>query len=157
VLGGWALTAIGLALAGPAITHVCGWLLQAVRPGALRLLAGRGLQGEARRIGRPLGVVCAVASGAYAMATVYAGARPSIGPLSTLGALLVAGCAVATLLTAALETKQARADTTAALLRLGAPASVLRNAALLRAGVLLAVFGPLTWLVAELAAMPLAR
>lgn len=157
VLGGWALTAIGLALAGPAITHVCGWLLQAVRPGALRLLAGRGLQGEARRIGRPLGVVCAVASGAYAMATVYAGARPTIGPLSTLGALLVAGCAVATLLTAALETKQARADTTAALLRLGAPASVLRNAALLRAGVLLAVFGPLTWLVAELAAMPLAR
>ncbi|QFZ73966.1 hypothetical protein GFH48_12545 [Streptomyces fagopyri] len=157
VLGGWALTAIGLALAGPAITHVCGWLLQAVRPGALRLLAGRGLQGEARRIGRPLGVVCAVASGAYAMATVYAGARPSIGPLSTLGALLVAGCAVATLFTAALETKQARADTTAALLRLGAPASVLRHAALLRAGVLLAVFGPLTWLVAELAAMPLAR
>lgn len=72
-------------------------------------------------------------------------------------ALLVAGCAVATLFTAALETKQARADTTAALLRLGAPASVLRNAALLRAGVLLAVFGPLTWLVAELAAMPLAR
>ncbi|WP_329527512.1 hypothetical protein [Streptomyces sp. NBC_01462] len=157
VLGGWALTAVGLALAGPAITHVCGWLLQAVRPGALRLLAGRGLQGEARRIGRPLGVVCAVASGAYAMATVYAGARPSIGPLSTLGALLVAGCAVATLFTAALETKQARADTTAALLRLGAPASVLRNAAVLRAGVLLAVFGPLTWLVAELAAMPLAR
>ncbi|MFE5139224.1 hypothetical protein ACFRDV_16370 [Streptomyces fagopyri] len=157
VLGGWALTAIGLALAGPAITHVCGWLLQAVRPGALRLLAGRSLQGEARRIGRPLGVVCAVASGAYAMATVYAGARPSIGPLSTLGALLVAGCAVATLFTAALETKQARADTTAALLRLGAPASVLRHAALLRAGVLLAVFGPLTWLVAELAAMPLAR
>ncbi|MFF2999316.1 hypothetical protein ACFVTC_32915 [Streptomyces sp. NPDC057950] len=157
VLGGWALTAVGLALAGPAITHVCGWLLQAVRPGALRLLAGRGLQGEARRIGRPLGVVCAVASGAYAVATVYAGARPSIGPLSTLGALLVAGCAVATLFTAALEAKQARADTTAALLRLGAPASVLRNAALLRAGVLLAVFGPLTWLVAELAAMPLAR
>ncbi|MGW3631749.1 hypothetical protein ACWD7F_16550 [Streptomyces sp. NPDC005122] len=156
VLGGWALTAVGLALAGPAITHVCGWLLQAVRPDALRLLAGRGLQGEARRIGRPLGVVCAVASGAYAMATVYAGARPSIGPLSTLGALLVAGCAVATLFTAALETKQARADTTAALLRLGAPASVLRSAALLRAGVLLAVFGPLTWLVAELAAMPLA-
>ncbi|TXS73455.1 MULTISPECIES: hypothetical protein [unclassified Streptomyces] len=157
VLAGWALTAVGLALAGPAVTHLCGWLLQAVRPGALRLLAGRGLQEEARRIGRPLGVVCAVASGAYAMATVYAGARPSIGPLSTLGALLVAGCAVATLFTAALEAKHARADTTAALLRLGAPASVLRSAALLRAGALLAVFGPLTWLVAELAAMPLAR
>ncbi|MHA5052844.1 hypothetical protein [Streptomyces sp. SD15] len=157
VLGGWALTAFGLALAGPAITHLCGRLLQAVRPGALRLLAGRVLQEEARRIGRPLGVVCAVASGAYAMATLYAGARPSFGPLSTLGALLVAGCAVATLLTAAVEAKHARADTTAALLRLGAPASMLRGAALLRAGTLLTVFGPLTWAVAELAALAAAH
>ncbi|MFJ1609722.1 hypothetical protein ACIOHS_41305 [Streptomyces sp. NPDC088253] len=157
VLGGWTLTALGLILAGPAITHLCGRLLQAVRPGVMRLLAGRVLQEEARRIGRPLGVVCAVASGAYAMATVYSGARPSFGPLSTLGALLVAGCTLATLLTAAVEAKHARADTTAALLRLGAPTTVLRGAALLRAGALLAAFGPLTWAVAELAAMPLAR
>ncbi|MGQ4384420.1 hypothetical protein [Streptomyces sp. SAS_270] len=156
VLAGWALTALGLALAGPAITHVCGRLLQSVRPGALRLLAGRILQEEARRIGRPLGVVCAVASGAYAVATLYTGARPSFGPLTTLGGLLVAGCAVATLLTAAVEARQARADTTAALLGLGAPATVLRSAALLRAGALAAVFLPLTWVVAELAAIPLA-
>jgi len=156
VLAGWTLTALGLALAGPAITHLCGRLLQSVRPGALRLLAGRILQEEARRIGRPLGVVCAVASGAYAVATLYGGARPSFGPLTTLGALLVSGCAVATLLTAAVEARQARADTTAALLRLGAPATVLRSAALLRAGALAAVFLPLTWVVAELAAIPLA-
>lgn len=157
VLGGWILTAFGMVLAGPAVTHLCGGLLQAVRPGARRLLAGRVLQEEARRIGRPLGVVCAVASGVYATATLYAGARPSFGPLSTLGTLLVAGCAVATLLTAALEAKHARADTTEALLRLGAPVTLLRSAALLRAGVLLAVCGPLTWAVAELAALPLAR
>ncbi|MFD8218419.1 hypothetical protein ACFV2U_33160 [Streptomyces sp. NPDC059697] len=157
VFGGWSLTALGLMLAAPAITHLCGRLLQAVRPGVLRLLAGRVLQEEARRIGRPLGVVCAVASGAYAMATVYSGARPSFGPLSTLGALLVAGCTVATLLTSAVEAKHARADTTAALLRMGAPTTVLRGAALLRAGALLAAFGPLTWVVAELAAVPLVR
>ncbi|QDN60440.1 MULTISPECIES: hypothetical protein [unclassified Streptomyces] len=157
VFGGWSLTALGLMLAAPAITHLCGWLLQAVRPGVLRLLAGRVLQEEARRIGRPLGVVCAVTSGAYAMATVYSGARPSFGPLSMLGALLVAGCTVATLLTAAVEAKHARADTTAALLRMGAPTTVLRGAALLRAGALLAAFGPLTWVVAELAAVPLVR
>ncbi|MEV4444426.1 hypothetical protein [Streptomyces mirabilis] len=157
VFGGWSLTALGLMLAAPAITHLCGRLLQAVRPGVLRLLAGRVLQEEARRIGRPLGVVCAVASGAYAMATVYSGARPSFGPLSTLGALLVAGCTVATLLTAAVEAKHARADTTAALLRMGAPTRVLRGAALLRASALLAAFGPLTWVVAELAAVPLVR
>jgi hypothetical protein len=60
-------------------------------------------------------------------------------------------------LTAAVEAKHARADTTAALLRLGAPTTVLRGAALLRAGALLAVFVPLTWVVAELAALPLTR
>ncbi|WAU84597.1 hypothetical protein O1Q96_35845 [Streptomyces sp. Qhu-G9] len=157
VLVGWALTAIGLALAGPAITHLCGRLLQAVRPGALRLLAGRVLMEEATRVGRPLGVVCAVASGAYAMAVLHTGTRPDVGPLTTLGALLVAGCAVATLLTAAVEARNARADTTAALLRIGAPATTLRAAAALRAGILLAVLGPLTWVIAELAALPLAH
>lgn len=68
VLAGWLLTAVGLALAAPGLTHLCGRLLQAVRPGAVRLLAGRVLMEEATRIGRPLGVVCAVASAAYAMA-----------------------------------------------------------------------------------------
>jgi hypothetical protein len=155
VLGGWALTALGLALAGPALTYLCGRLLAAVRPGAVRLLAGRGLQEDALRIGRPLGVVCAVASGAYAMAALYSGARPSLGPLTTMGGVLVAGCALATLATAAVEAKQARADSMAALVRLGAPATVLRTAALLRAGALAVVFVPLTWAVAELAALPL--
>ncbi|MFE2533499.1 hypothetical protein [Streptomyces sp. NPDC059371] len=157
VLLGWVLTAVGLALAGPAITYLCGWLLQAVRPGALRLLAGRVLQSEARRIGQPLGVVCAVASGGFAMTTLYTGARPAFGPLTTLGALLVAGCTLLTLATAAVEARQSRADTTAALLRLGAPATMLRGAAALRAGALFVAFAPLTWAVAELAALPLIR
>ncbi|MFF6786259.1 hypothetical protein [Streptomyces sp. NPDC012510] len=156
VLGGWLLTALGLILAGPGLTHLTGRLLQAVRPGALRLLAGRVLQEEGRRIGRPLGVVCAVASGAYAMVTLSSGARPTVGPLTLLGALVVAGCAVLTLATAAVEARRAHADTTAALLRLGAPNALPRQAALLRAGALIAVFGPLTWTVAELAALPLA-
>lgn len=156
VLAGWVLTAIGLALAGPGLTHLCGRLLQSVSPGALRLLAGRVLMEEATRIGRPLGVVCAVASGAFAMTALYDPNAPSFGPLTTLGGLLVTGCTVATLLTAALEAKHARADTTAALLRLGAPATMLRSAAALRAGALLALFLPLTLFVAELAALPLA-
>jgi hypothetical protein len=156
VLAGWTLTALGLALAGPGLTYQCGRALQAVRPGAARLLAGRVLQEEARRIGRPLGVVCAVASGAYAGLTLWSGRQPDLGPLSALGAVLVIGCTVATLLTASVEAKHARSDTTAALLRLGAPASLLRGAAGLRAAALLAVFGLLTWTVAELAALPLA-
>ncbi|GAA4807313.1 hypothetical protein [Streptomyces ziwulingensis] len=157
VLAGWVLTALGLALAGPGLTHLCGRLLQTHRPGALRLLAGRVLMAEAHRIGRPLGVVCAVASGAYAAAVRYDTDGPVFGPLGTLGALLVAGCTVATLLTAAVEARHARADTTAALLRLGAPGTVLRSAAAVRAAALIALFGPLTLAVAEVAALPLTR
>lgn len=155
VLAGWGLTALGLAVAGPGLTYLCGRILQSVRPGAMRLLAGRALQEEARQIGRPLGVLCAVASGGYAALTLYSGSRPDIGPLTTLGLLLVVGCAVLTLATAAIEAKNARSDTTAALLQLGAPVTMLRGSAALRAGALAAVFGPLTWLVAELAALPL--
>ena len=157
VLLGWVLTALGLAVAGPGLAHLCGRLLQAGRPGALRLLSGRVLMEEATRIGRPLGIVCAVASGTYAMAALYETSTPVFGPLTTLGTLLVSGCTVATLLTAAVEARHARADTTAALLRLGAPATMLRSAAALRVGALLALFVPLTLIVAELAALPLAR
>ncbi|MFI6208776.1 hypothetical protein ACIBAI_20600 [Streptomyces sp. NPDC051041] len=157
VLLGWVLTALGLALAGPGLTHLCGRLLQSVRPGALRLLAGRVLMAEATRIGRPLGIVCAVGSAAYATAVLYGAGGPFSGPLGALGALLVAGCALATLLTTAAETRHARAEITAALVRLGAPAAVLRGAAALRAAALLALCGPVTLLVAELAALPLTR
>ncbi|MFH8241425.1 hypothetical protein [Streptomyces sp. NPDC018321] len=157
VLLGWSLTVLGLALAGPGLTHLCGRLLQAARPGALRLLAGRILMQESHRIGRPLGVVCAVACAAYAATTLYDTDGPDFGPLSTLGALVVAGCTVATLLTAAVEAKHARTDTTDALLRLGAPPATLRAAAAVRAGALLALFAPLTLVVAQLASLPLAR
>lgn len=171
VLIGWALAAVGLVLAGPGLTHLCGRLLQTARPGALRLLAGRALMAEAVRIGRPLGVVCAVVSGAFALTVFSSSASfasfasfspdstvvPSSGPLTTLGVLLVTGCTVATLLTAAVEVRQCRADTIDALVRLGAPATLLRGAAALRAGALLALFGPLTVAVADLVALPLGR
>ncbi|MFS4096629.1 hypothetical protein ACLU3S_29515, partial [Streptomyces sp. AF1A] len=156
VLLGWVLTAAGLVVAAPGLTHLCGRLLQAVRPGALRLLAGRVLMAEATRIGRPLGVLCAVVAAGCATTALYDSPAPSFGPLRVLGALVVVGCAVATLLTVAVETRQCRADTTAALLRLGAPAMVLRAAAALRAAALLTLFGPLTLAVAALAALPLA-
>ncbi|MET8561541.1 hypothetical protein ABZV75_13440 [Streptomyces flaveolus] len=157
VLLGWLLTATGLVLAAPGLTHLCGRLLQSTRPGALRLLAGRVLMAEAARIGRPLGVLCAVASAGYAMTALYdgAGPAPAFGPLSALGALVVAGSTLATLLTAAVEARQCRADTIAALLRLGAPAAMLRGAAALRAAALLALFGPLTLGIAALSALSL--
>ncbi|THA30461.1 hypothetical protein E6R18_20060 [Streptomyces sp. A1277] len=155
VLVGWTLTALGLATAGPGLTHLCGRLLQTARPGAVRLLAGRVLMDEAQRIGRPLGIVCAVLSAIIAAFALYGtGPRP-FGPLTALGAVLVIGCTTATLLTSALEAKQARAETARALLRLGAPVSALRAATALRTAALLVVFAPLTWAIAELAALPL--
>ncbi|WP_093798787.1 hypothetical protein [Streptomyces sp. Wb2n-11] len=156
VLAGWALTALGLALAGPGLTHLAGRLLQCVRPGAVRLLAGRVLMDEARRIGRPLGVVCAVASAAIATATLpdAASAAP-FGPLTGLGAVLMAGCTVATLLMAALEAKHARTATAETLVRMGAPSQTLRTAAALRATAVLTVFTPVTCVLAVLAALPL--
>ncbi|MEU1463670.1 hypothetical protein ABZ467_23795 [Streptomyces sp. NPDC005727] len=153
VLAGWVLTAAGLVLAAPGLTHLCGRLLQSSRPGVLRLLAGRVLMAEAPRIGRPLGVACAAASATYAMTVLYGGPVSSGGPLTVLGALVVTGCTVATLLTAAVEARQCRAETTAALLRLGAPPGTLRTAAALRAGALLALFGPLTLVIAHLTAL----
>ncbi|WP_250399812.1 hypothetical protein [Streptomyces cellostaticus] len=157
VLAGWVLTAAGLVLAAPGLTHLCGRLLQSVRPGALRLLAGRALMAEAPRIGRPLGVACAAAAATYAMTVLYEGPATSRGPLAALGALVVTGSTAATLLTAAVEARQCRAETTAALLRLGAPAGMLRTAAVLRAVALLALFGPLTLALAHLAALASAR
>ncbi|MEU3555114.1 hypothetical protein [Streptomyces fragilis] len=153
LLAGWALAALGLALIGPGLTHLCGRLLQAARPGAVRLLAGRVLMAEASRIGRPLGVVAAVAALAYALILRYGLGGPVLGPLGVLGAVLVAGCTAATLAAAAIEVRQLRADTMLALLRVGAPATTLRACAALRAGVLLAVYGPLTVAVAELASL----
>ncbi|WP_030753689.1 hypothetical protein [Streptomyces sp. NRRL F-5135] len=158
VLAGWSLTAVGLALAGPGLTHLCGLLLQTVRPGAVRLLAGRMLMAEAHRIGRPLGVLCAVLSGVFAAATLYGpGDERPFGPLTALGATLVVGCTAATALMAALESRQTRAALIDSLYRLGAPAAVLRTAAVVRTVALLALFAPLTWAVAALAAVPLTR
>lgn len=155
VLVGWTLTALGLALAGPGITHFSGRLLQSLRPGATRLLAGRILMEESRRIGRPLGVVCAVASAAIEAATLYGGTdEQPIGLLTGLGTALVMTCTTATLLVSALEARQTRATNTDSLRSMGIPATVLRNATALRAAALLAVFAPLTWGVTALAAVP---
>lgn len=156
VLAGWALSAFGLVLAGPGLVHLCGRLLCAGRPGALRLLSGRVLQEESYRLGRPLGVLCAVASAAYAAVKVYEASptRP-FGPLTAVGAAVVLACVTASALTAALESRTARAHTTAALRRLGASASVLHRAAALRGLALVVVLAPLTWTVAEMATLPL--
>ncbi|WP_432039183.1 hypothetical protein [Streptomyces cucumeris] len=162
VVGGWALTMTGLVLAGPGLTHLCGWLLAVGRPGALRLLAGRVLQQEAGLLGRPVGVLCAIAASGYAVARLDGtGSGRSgdqlLGPLTVLGAALVVVCALATTITAALEARAARRRTTDGLLRLGAPSRLLRGAAAVRAAALVALLSPLTWAVAHLTTMPMSH
>ncbi|MFJ3728108.1 hypothetical protein ACIPYQ_36845 [Streptomyces sp. NPDC090045] len=159
MLAGWALTAIGLALAGPGLAYASGSLVQAVRPGALRLLAGRVLQEDAPRIGPPLGVLCSVGVGALTALALRDGGGPLVplGPLTGPAAALVALCAAATLLTSAVEARRSRSAAREALLDLGAPAKVLRTAASLRAGALVAVCVPLSWGVAQLTSLALTR
>ncbi|WP_405678304.1 hypothetical protein OG239_30100 [Streptomyces sp. NBC_00868] len=159
MLAGWSLTAIGLALAGPGLAYVCGTLVQAVRPGALRLLAGRALQEEAPRLGPPLGVLCAVGAGALTALALpdRGGLLVPLGPLTEPAAALVALCAAATLLTSAVEARQGRAATREALHDLGAPAKALRTAASLRATALIAVCVPVSWGVAQLTSLALTR
>ncbi|WP_431041918.1 hypothetical protein ACQUSR_08335 [Streptomyces sp. P1-3] len=157
VIVGWVLTAVGLMLAGPGLAFLCGGLLAAGRPGPVRLLAGRALQEDAPRLGRPLGVLCAVASGAYGVVELYGGELGECGPVAGLGAALVMGCVTGTALTAALEVRAGRAATRETLARIGAPARLLRAAAAVRTAALLAVLAVLTWTIAELVTIPLTQ
>lgn len=157
MLAGWALTAAGLSLAGPGLAYACGTLVQAVRPGAVRLLAGRALQEEAPRVGAPLGVLCAVAAavGTALILGGRGGPLVPLGPLTGPAVVLVALCAAATLLTSALEARQLRTPAREALAGLGAPAKVLRTAVSLRAAALAVVCVPLSWGVAHLTSLAL--
>ncbi|GAB2771624.1 hypothetical protein [Streptomyces daliensis] len=158
VLGGWLLIAVGLVLAGPGLTHLCGTLLTTCRPGAVRLLAGRVLREEAARVGRPLGTLCAVVAGTLVAARLYAaapgGGLSAVGPMTALGIALVLACALLSVLTSAAEWRSARVRTNAALVRVGAPRKLLRRAAALRAAVLLVALGSLTWALSVLASLP---
>ncbi|MEU6311640.1 hypothetical protein [Streptomyces sp. NPDC047014] len=159
MLAGWSLTAVGLALAGPGLAHAGGSLLQAVRPGGLRLLAGRALQEQAPRIGPALGVLCSVAAGALTALALRdrGGLQVPLGPLTWPAVTFVALCATATLLTSAVEGRRGGPSWREALLDLGAPAKVLRTAAGLRATALVAVCLPLSFGVAQLTSLALTR
>ncbi|MFF5448351.1 hypothetical protein [Streptomyces sp. NPDC012888] len=159
LLAAWSLTALGLALAGPGLLHACGALVQAVRPGALRLLAGRPLQEEAGRLGGAVGVACAVAAAGFAAPALRAdGGLPApLGALTGPAAALVLGCAAAILVAAAVETRQSRAASRATLLELGTPVRMLRTAAALRVAAVLLVCVPVSWGTAQVAAAALAR
>lgn len=150
-LAGWIITSAGVVLAAPGAVHLCGRLLAAFRPSAVRLLAGRALQYEARRVGHPLGLLAATCSAGL---TAYDGGAETLGPVTAFGAALIAVCVLATSALSLTETRAARPEPRAALRALAASPSVVRAAVAVRAAVLLAVLVPVTVLVAALSTYP---
>jgi hypothetical protein len=154
---GWIFASAGMVLAGPGLVYLCGRLLALHRPGALRLLSGRALQQDARRIGRPLGLLCATATATLGAYDLQHGSGHRVGPVTTFAAALVGVCVLAIAATALTEVRSARAGAVAALRGIGASPGLLRGALALRAGVVLAVAIPLTAVVAAFATLPATR
>lgn len=150
---GWAVTTAGMMLAGPGVAHACGRVLAFHRPGAARLLAGRALQSEAPRIGRPLALLAATAAVALSAFDVH----HSVGPVTAFAACLIVMCVLTTTGLAFYASAHARTPTTTLLRELGGPSSLLRKALALRATVLVLAFTPVALLIAALATLPTPR
>ncbi|RAG84551.1 hypothetical protein DN069_16290 [Streptacidiphilus pinicola] len=130
---GWLIATTGIALAVPVLLYGAGQSLAWGRPRATRLLAGRGLQAQAWRLGTPLAVL-AVAGAMGAVAWVQYASTPHrhLGPLPLVEAGLVALCVVAALLTRLAELAGAHRAAYGPLRRMGAPTSVLQGSVALR-------------------------
>lgn len=148
VVGGWLLIAVGVVLTGPALSYLCGRALAFGQPSPLRLLAGRGLADEARRLGRPVAALTVAA--AAVLAAERLGALGTFGFFGGLGTAVVLVAAAGTVVTVAEQLRAERRAAVAALLRVGTPRRTLRAAAALRGVALAVVFGPLAWCAAEL-------
>jgi hypothetical protein len=153
VVGGWAITTAGLMLAAPGLVHACGRLLACCRPGAVRLLAGRALQQECRRLGHPLALLTATAAAFLAAYDLH----HRLGPLTTFAAALIAACVLATSALTLLTTHHGRTPTTASLRTLGASPALVRTATTCATATLLTVSLSLVLLVAALSSVPATR
>ncbi|MBY8879478.1 hypothetical protein [Actinacidiphila acidipaludis] len=153
-VGGWIVTTAGMVLAGPGLVHVIGRLLAAYRPGPVRLLAGRTLQHESPRLGRPLGLLCATAAAALSAYTLQSGDGHRLGPVSVFAFTLIAVCVLATAAVSLNETASSRTEARNALHEVAASPTTLRAALAVRATALLAVLVPLAFLVAALSTLP---
>ncbi|MFI6448090.1 hypothetical protein [Kitasatospora sp. NPDC050543] len=146
-LGGWAGTAIGLALLTGPLLAWAGRLLALGRPTPLRLLAGRGLTAEARRLSPPLAVLALILAVVLTTIRYWVGTPDSADVLPAIEAVLVLGCAVAAVVARLAEVRTARRQVTAGLLQLGAAPRLLFGAVALRAlavGTVLLLTGGLT-------------
>ncbi|MGP3986311.1 hypothetical protein [Streptomyces sp. 3N207] len=153
---GWLLAAFGLLLAGPGLTALSGRLLGSVRPGPVRLLAGRSLVREAAFLGRPLGGLSAVGAALVALARARLSGNGPLapGPLVVLAGVLTGCCMAGAVLAALARARSARAPLRELLDRIGAPGRLGRAVTLLRAAVTAVVFTALAMTAGLLTALP---
>ncbi|WP_037917540.1 hypothetical protein [Actinacidiphila yeochonensis] len=137
---GWVLVTVGLVLVGPGLLDGCGRLLAGFRPGVVRLLSGRALQGEARRLGPVVGMLSATAAAAVSAYGLRQDAKHPLGPVTAFGAVLVMVCVLGTAASAAAESRAARRPAVEALRGQAAPAATLRAMAAVRVAALVAAF-----------------
>ncbi|MFD8084246.1 hypothetical protein ACFV4F_21425 [Kitasatospora sp. NPDC059722] len=131
-LGGWAASALGLALITGPLLGWTGRLLALGRPTPLRLLAGRGLTAQARRLGAPLAVLTLVVAMVLTTIRYWIGTPGSADALPAVEACLVLGCAAAAVAARLAEVRTDRRNVTDALLRLGTSPRLLFGAVALR-------------------------
>ncbi|WP_052706617.1 hypothetical protein [Streptomyces rubellomurinus] len=131
-LGGWAASALGLALLTGPLLGWTGRLLALGRPTPLRLLAGRGLTAQARRLGPPLAVLTLVLAVVLTTIRYWIGTPDSADALPAVEACLVLGCAAAAVVARLAEVRTDRRAVTGALLRLGTSPRLLVGAVALR-------------------------
>ncbi|MFB6889398.1 hypothetical protein ACFCX4_08810 [Kitasatospora sp. NPDC056327] len=146
-LGGWAASALGLALLTGPLLGWAGRLLALGRPTPLRLLAGRGLTAQARRLGAPLAVLTLALAVVLTTVRYWLGEPGSADALPAVEAGVVLGCAAAAVAVRLAELRTARRGVAEALLRLGTPPRLLFGALVLRtlmAGTVLLVTGGAT-------------
>ncbi|MFC9329445.1 hypothetical protein [Kitasatospora sp. NPDC057015] len=149
-LGGWAMTALGLALLTGPLLSWAGRLLALARPTPLRLLAGRGLTAEARRLGPPLAVFALTLAVVLTVVRHWVRTPGNADILPVVEAGLLIGCAAAAVVVRLAEIRTARREVTDALLGLGTPPRLLYSAVAIRtltAGTVLLLTGGLTALL----------
>ncbi|MFJ4681169.1 MULTISPECIES: hypothetical protein [unclassified Kitasatospora] len=153
LLAGWTLTAFALALWTGPLLALAGRLLALRRPAPLRLLAGRTLTAQARRLGTPLAVLTAVVALALVAWRSWARTGTALPGLTLVEGALVLACAVAALAARLHELRADRGPTLDALDRLGTPPGLLTGTVTLRAlaaGTVLLLTGGLTVLLCPL-------
>ncbi|RKE21389.1 hypothetical protein [Streptomyces sp. TLI_171] len=153
LLAGWTLATLALALWTGPLLALAGRLLALRQPAPLRLLAGRGLTAQARRLGAPLAVLTAIVVLILVAWRNWARTGAEIPALTLVETVLVLACAIAALTARLLELRADRRPALATLTRLGTPPGLLTGVVALRtlaAGTVLLVTGGLTVLLCPL-------